>query len=76
MDILAEENYTIITRHFIYFLYLVAKFLFLIIVAGVLFASLLIYKQDIGGGTADVDDYVLFPIIFLLVNYGFIQLIL
>jgi len=33
MDILAEENYTIITRHFIYFLYLVTKFLFLIVIA-------------------------------------------
>ncbi|NDK19963.1 hypothetical protein GW819_03920 [Candidatus Gracilibacteria bacterium] len=76
MDILAEENYTIITRHFIYFLYLVTKFLFLIIIAGVLFLSLLIYKNDFSEPTSDIVGYVFFPVIFLLVNYGFIQLIL
>lgn len=76
MDILAEENYTIITRHFIYFLYLVAKFLFLIVIAGVLFSSLLVYKQDLDSATSDIVGYVFFPVIFLLVNYGFLQLIL
>lgn len=76
MNILAEENYTIITRHFVYFLYLVAKFLFLIIIAGVLFTSLLVYKQDLNKETSDIVNYVFFPVIFLLVNYGFIQLIL
>lgn len=72
---LVEENYTIVTRHFVYFLYLIAKFLFLIIIAGILFISLLFYKQNFDGPT-DIDHYVLFPIIFLLVNYSFIQLIL
>lgn len=76
MDILAEENYTIITRHFIYFMYLVAKFLFLIVIAGGLFLSLLVYKQDLGKETSDIVSYVFFPVILLLVNYGFIQLIL
>lgn len=76
MDILAEENYTIITRHFIYFMYLVAKFLFLILIAGGLFISLLVYKQDLGNETSDIVSYVFFPVILLLVNYGFIQLIL
>ena len=76
MNILAEENYTIITRHFIYFLYLVAKFLFLIIIAGILFTSLLIYKEDLIKNTSDIIGYVFFPVIFLLVHYGFIQLIL
>ncbi|HBB27152.1 TPA: hypothetical protein DCZ36_01485 [Candidatus Gracilibacteria bacterium] len=76
MDILVEENYTIITRHFIYFLYLVAKFLFLIVIVGILFASLLVYKQDLNKDASDMVNYVFFPVIFLLVNYGFIQLIL
>lgn len=69
MDILAEENYTIITRHFIYFLYLVAKFLFLILIAGVLFIALLIYKEELGKDTSEIVNYVFFPVIFLLVNY-------
>lgn len=76
MDILVEENYTIITRHFIYFLYLVAKFLFLIVIVGILFTFLLVYKQDLNKDTSDIVNYVFFPVIFLLVNYGFIQLIL
>lgn len=76
MDILAEENYTIITRHFVYLVYLVAKFLFLIIIAGVLFISLLVYKQNLSQETYDLVRYVFFPAIFLLINYSFIQLIL
>lgn len=76
MSILSEENYTIITKHAIYFLYLVAKFLFLLLIAGVLFITLLVYKDDLNKNTFDFINYIFFPIIFLLVNYGFIQLIL
>ena len=76
MNIWAEENYTIVTKHFIYFLYLVAKFLFLLVIAGMLFASLVIYKEDFAKDTSEIVKYVFFPVIFLLVNYGFIQLIL
>lgn len=76
MTILAEENYTIVTRHFINLLYLVAKFLFLIIIAGILFVSLLVYKQNLNKETSDIISYVFFPVIFLLTNYSFIQLIL
>lgn len=76
MDILAEENYTIVTKHFIYLLYLVAKFLFLIVIAWALFTSFVIYKQDLSKDTSDVVSFVFFPVILLLVNYGFIQLIL
>lgn len=76
MDILAEENYTIVTRHFVYLLYLVAKFLFLIVIAGVLFAFLMVYRQGFSKETADIVNYVFFPVIFLLINYSFIQLAL
>jgi len=76
MAIFAEENYTIVTRHFINLLYLVAKFLFIIIIAGVLFTFLATYKSDLDEGASDIVNYVFFPIIFLLVNYGFLQLIL
>ena len=76
MTILSEDNYTIITRHVIYFLYLVTKFLFLLLIAWILFIALLIYKEDLNRNTSDLIHYVFFPIIFLLVNYGFIQLIL
>lgn len=74
MNILAEENYTIVTKHFIYFLYLVAKFLFLIMIAGILFFSLVVYKAELGKNMVDIVNYVFFPVIFLLVNYGFVQL--
>lgn len=76
MTILTEENYTIVTRHFIYFLYLVAKFFFLIIIAGILFIFLLVYKGDLSQNTFEIVNYVFFPIIFLLVNYSFVQLML
>ena len=66
MDILAEENYTIITRHFVYLLYLVAKFIFLIIIAGVIYAFVLLNKGSLND---DIIVYVFFPIVFLLVNY-------
>lgn len=74
MNILAEENYTIVTKHFVYFFYLVAKFLFLIIIAAALFVSLLIFRADLGKN--EIVSYVFFPVIFLLINYSFIQLIL
>lgn len=73
MDILVEENYTIVTRHFINLFHTVSKFLFIIFIATVLCIILLFYKETLG---REIVLYVLFPVAFLLVNYGFIQLIL
>ncbi|EKD30370.1 MAG: hypothetical protein ACD_78C00074G0004 [uncultured bacterium (gcode 4)] len=73
MDILAEDNYTIVTRHFINLLYTVSKFLFIIFIATALCIILILYKETLG---REIILYVLFPAAFLLVNYGFVQLIL
>lgn len=76
MDILAEENYTIVTKHFVYLVYSISKFLFLMIIAWALFASLVFFKQDISKDTTEIVSYVFFPVIFLLINYAFMQLTL
>lgn len=73
MDIVTENNYTIVTRHFINLLYTVSKFLFIIIIAAGLCIILIFYKETFG---REMVLYVLFPAAFLLVNYGFVQLIL
>ncbi len=76
MDILAEENYTIVTKHFVYLVYSISKFLFLMIIAWALFASLVFFKQDISKDATEIMNYVFFPVIFLLINYSFLQLAL
>lgn len=73
MTILSQENYTIVTRHIVYLLYTVAKFFFLILIAGALYIFIAMYKSTLG---EDIVSFVFFPVVFLLVNYGFIQLIL
>ncbi|MDP2103486.1 MAG: hypothetical protein Q8K26_01030, partial [Candidatus Gracilibacteria bacterium] len=65
MDILAEDNYTIVTRHFINLLYTVSKFVFIIVIASALCVILLFYKDSLG---KEIMLYVLFPVAFLLVN--------
>lgn len=73
MGIIVEENYTIITRHFIYLFYLVAKFFFMIVLSAILYMFLLVYRASL---PTEFVLYIFFPIVFLLINYGFIQLAL
>lgn len=73
MNILSMENCTIVLRHFVKLLYLILKFVFLLVIGGGLYVSVLMYKGSIG---TDLVVYIFFPAIFLLVNYGFVQLIL
>ena len=73
MTIFAEENYTIVTKHSIYLLYLIVKFLFVILVTSILYTALIMYKEDLNLG---IINNIFFPVILLLVNYGLVQLAL
>lgn len=73
MGIIIKENYTLITRHPIVMLHHFAK-CFLFFLASSLI--LLVISQYRNVLSVDTVRYVLFPIALLLVNYGFMKLIL
>lgn len=72
MSIINTNEYTIVKKHFIYFLLYIIKFVFSLLVALWLFYITITYKASIW---AEV-SLILFWIIFLILNYAFLRFII
>ena len=73
MSPIVENDHTIVTRHFVFLMYMLAKSLLLLGVAAILAALFAIYKESL---PLDLVHYFLFPVIVILINFAFIQLAL
>jgi hypothetical protein len=71
MNAIVENDSTIVTRHWIQLLYLVAKGGLLLLVGFGMEAVFTFYKNDV---PVDLVRYFVFPVVILLVNYAFLQL--
>jgi hypothetical protein len=73
MSAIVENDSTIVTRHAISFLYIVAKGVLFIMIAIGIGAVFTLYKS---GVPEDLLRYFIFPVVLGLVNYAFLQLAL
>lgn len=67
-----RDSYTIVRRHWILILFEIIKFIFFLAVSLIIFRIAMEYKDKI---SRDIEIYIMFPIIFSVLNYAFIKLI-
>jgi hypothetical protein len=73
MTYFLKYDYTIIRRHWILLLFRYLKLIIFLVWAFVLYYFSLKFNDKIWG---DINHYLIFPLIFVLINYAFIKLIL
>lgn len=73
MNYFRKYDYTIIRRHWIILVFRYLKFWFFILLSFSLYKISILYNEKIWH---EVVHYLLFPVIFILINYAFIKLIL
>lgn len=67
-----RDSYTIVRRHWILILFEIIKFIFFLAVSLIIFWIAVEYKENI---SRDIELYIMFPIIFSILNYAFLKLI-
>ncbi|MCK9271974.1 hypothetical protein M0P65_00310 [Candidatus Gracilibacteria bacterium] len=72
MSIINTNEYTIVKKHFIYFLLYIIRFIFSLLIALGIFYLTITYRSSMG------PDFtlILFGIIFIILNYSFLRFII